>query len=64
MSGVSMESCVVALLREKDGVMVRLMAGDRDEALQAIFLALDPRSLKSARLVCRSVKHIRGAINL
>ena len=37
-----------------EAVLLRLFDSDLDEALQLVFLSLDPESLKASRLVCKA----------
>ena len=37
-----------------EAVLLRLFKSDLDEALQLVFLSLDPESLKASRLVCKA----------
>ena len=38
----------------EEAVLLRLFESDLDEALQLVFLSLDPESLKASRLVCKA----------
>merc|ERR1719270_2011748 len=41
-------------MMEGEAVLLRLFDSDLDEALQLVFLSLDPESLKASRLVCKA----------